>query len=221
MDANGLGNSTDSSKYWEDHYRRFNEFGPSDFAKNFAVKYTNQNSNIIELGCGNGRDALFLVEYCKNYTGLDISQTGISTARQKLENKKYHRQPQFHCADFTNTDFADFKDSKNLFYSRFTLHSITLEQQKNLFTNLLKLPAEKNVLVVETRTIYDELYGIGEEKDKDAFISDHYRRFINPGEIKSEIESNFEILEWIEGKDLARFEDENPYVLRFALKKRI
>ena len=220
MDSNSSQNSNDSSNYWETHYSAFNEYKPSDFAKTFAFKYLDKSTNLIELGCGNGRDALFLVAYCNRYVGLDISETGIKKAHQKLTTEKRNQNFQFVCRDFTNTDFREFMQDRNLFYSRFTLHSITNKQQNNLFFNFLKLPSDKNILVIETRTIYDELYGIGEKKDKDSFLSDHYRRFINPLEFKKFISQDFEIIEWEEGTDLARYREENPYVLRVALKRK-
>ena len=158
MDSNSSQNSNDSSNYWETHYSAFNEYKPSDFAKTFAFKYLDKSTNLIELGCGNGRDALFLVAYCNRYVGLDISETGIKKAHQKLTTEKRNQNFQFVCRDFTNTDFREFMQDRNLFYSRFTLHSITNKQQNNLFFNFLKLPSDKNILVIETRTIYDELY---------------------------------------------------------------
>ena len=68
-------------------------------------------------------------------------------------------------------------------YSRFSLHSLTLKEENNLIKNLSQ--SEKlEYIFIETRTIYDELYGVGRKMKKNEFFSDHYRRFIDPVEIK-------------------------------------
>ena len=211
--------SIETSNFWENHYSFFDEYKPSDFAKKFASRYVEDETNIIELGCGNGRDALYLIDLCMKYVGIDISKTGIQKALNKVQKENLIGKSKFICADFTTMDFSEYANSKNLFYSRFTFHSITYQQQETLISNFLKLPADKNILIFEARTIHDEFYGIGEEVEKNAYVSDHFRRFIDPLEVRKILQENFEILEWQEGKDLATYKEENPYVLRVALRK--
>ena len=38
--------------------------------------------------------------------------------------------------------------------------------------------------MIETRTIYDELFGKGFEVGKNGFITSQYRRFIDPKKLK-------------------------------------
>ena len=38
--------------------------------------------------------------------------------------------------------------------------------------------------MIETRTIYDELFGVGKKISENEYLTDHYRRFVNPIEIK-------------------------------------
>jgi len=45
------------SKYWEEFYKRFRITEPSDFAKFCKDKTT---AHVLDLGCGNGRDTLYL-----------------------------------------------------------------------------------------------------------------------------------------------------------------
>ena len=49
-----------------------------------------------------------------------------------------------------------------------------------IFQNKKKL----DFIFIETRTIKDELYGVGKKIGRHEFISSHYRRFIDTNEIK-------------------------------------
>ena len=72
------------------------------------------------------------------------------------------------------------------------MHSLTLKEENNLIKNLSQ--SEKlEYIFIETRTIYDELYGVGRKMKKNEFFSDHYRRFIDPVEIKK-LSKNFKII---------------------------
>ena len=71
------------------------------------------------------------------------------------------------------------------------------------------------------RTIYDDLFGQGKKLSKNEFVTSHYRRFINPIELRSEIKKSFTILEYKVAKGLAVYKNENPKVLRIIAKKRV
>jgi SAM-dependent methyltransferase len=70
--------------------KKFDEFGARkidiDFVFSFCKK---QNPFVIELGCGNGRDAVEICKRTENYTGIDVSHKLIEIARGTLPNKKF------------------------------------------------------------------------------------------------------------------------------------
>lgn len=73
-------------------------------------------------------------------------------------------------------------------------------------------------IFIETRTIYDELYGVGKKMKKNEFFSDHYRRFIDPKEIKIKLSKHFKIIYIKCKKNFAKHKNENPKVLRIVCK---
>jgi len=48
-----------------------------------------ENPKILEIGCGDGRDAKEIIEFTPNYTGIDISKELIKLARQHVPNGNF------------------------------------------------------------------------------------------------------------------------------------
>ena len=201
-------------KYWDKYYNDLKGvLKPSSFS-NYCKKFLkNYKGDIYDIGCGNGRDTIFFNKNKLNCIGLDQSSAVI-----KLNKKKFKKIKN----NFIKTNFVKFpyKSIKKNFsiYSRFTIHTINKKQEKILINKIKKL---KNLdyLFIEARTIYDELFGIGKKIGKNEYLTSHYRRFINPQELKKEIKKNFKIIEFKVSRGFAIFKKENPKVLRIIAKK--
>jgi tellurite methyltransferase len=188
--------NSDEIMYWSTFYKKFNETNPSNFAC-FIMQYLKEYTgdlNILDVGCGNGRDSYYLSSMY-NTTGIDVSIVPSST------NSKL----QFIQGDMISID----KSPYNLIYSRFTFHSITNEQQEQLIQSI----ADDTFLCIETRS----------SKDKDeyrTFGDDHYRNLTNMDYLIELLQKyNFTILYSIESKDVAVYKDENPTCIRIICKK--
>ncbi len=57
------------------------------------------NPSILEIGCGNGRDAEEIIKHTSDYLGIDISEKLVELARQKVPTGK------FEVADIENYSF--------------------------------------------------------------------------------------------------------------------
>jgi len=72
------------------HVKKFNEIGArvNDIKK--ACSYVDKiNPKIIEIGCGNGRDAMEIIKYTDNYLGIDLSREMIRLAQRNVPNAKF------------------------------------------------------------------------------------------------------------------------------------
>lgn len=200
--------------YWNNFYKKKHLISPSNFAKHVFKIKKKEIENIYEIGCGNGRDTIFFNKNKINCIGIDNSKIII-----KYNKKKFFKLKK----NFIYFDFCDFfrKKIKKKFsiYSRFTWHTIDYKQEKRLLNNLSK-QKNLNYLFIETRTIKDELYGRGKRVGKHEYLSTHYRRFIDPKLIKEKLLKNFSILFFKQGRNLAKFKKENPWVLRIIAKKK-
>ncbi|HED8437280.1 TPA: class I SAM-dependent methyltransferase [Campylobacter jejuni] len=104
--------------YWSAFYAKNQEpFEHSLFAT-FCLKYFKKDFSILELGCGNGRDALFFSKKGCKVKALDLCEDEIRFLNDNYKNENL----EFFCVDFCN--FLDDKKYDGI-YSRFTLHSIS------------------------------------------------------------------------------------------------
>lgn len=75
-------------KYWNEYYASNNNLlsTPSLFAREIFSKYMEKGKNVIELGCGNGRDSLYFARNGLYVTGIDSSQVAISQLCDKIND---------------------------------------------------------------------------------------------------------------------------------------
>lgn len=203
--------------YWNNFYKKVGSHkSPTNFAK-FILKskILKKKTTLFDLGCGNGRDTIFFIKNKINCIGFDQSKLVIK--KNKLENYKYKKN--FYVKDFSKINFDKFVTKKFSLYLRFSFHSINQHQEDNFFKNLYK-SSKLEFVFIEARTIFDPFYGKGTMVGNNAFISDHYRRFLDPEILKKKLSKKFDILFFKLGKNFAKFKNENPKVLRLCLKKR-
>lgn len=187
----------DDKNYWKKFYNSNETIKEcSDFCV-FIMDYFKTNEdiiNILDCGCGNGRDSY---ELSKKYNVIGIDSSGfVPSNRENLV---------FLCDDFVKVD----KSNYDLIYSRFTFHSITNEQHQ-LFLNTIK---QNSYLAIEARSIkglHDDVY----------FGKEHFRNYIDIDYLKQIlIKSKFEILLIEEGKGFAKYKEEDPICIRLICKK--
>lgn len=73
-----------------DHY---NEIGPryGDIDLAFADAGNPENAVVLEIGCGNGRDAAVIRQHTPYYTGIDTSEKMLAKAQQRLPDAHFEQ----------------------------------------------------------------------------------------------------------------------------------
>lgn len=71
--------------------KKFNKIGlrKDDIDRAFSFYNKPKYLNVIEIGCGNGRDAKYILKYTKNYTGIDISKEMIKLSKKFLPSANF------------------------------------------------------------------------------------------------------------------------------------
>ena len=207
-----------NKEYWEKYYtsQKTND-QPSGFAKFCVDKITREFGEIVDIGCGNGRDTFFFASCSIPCIGVDQTQAAIEKNRIKCSDLGLSAQ--FHQADFSTLDYDALIQGPFSIYSRFTLHAINSEEESKL---LGKIYSSKNLkyLLIEARTIRDELYGVGKNIGPHEFMTTHYRRFIDPDKLRAKLEKAFDIQYFQEAQGFSKTETEDPCLIRLIAKKR-
>ena len=205
--------------YWKEIYAKQSEGEqPSLFAQYIVDNYQIQNKSIIELGCGNGRDAIFFAN----------ANAGKVTAIDQCDNiieLLHHKFQKITNLEFKGMDFTclDNNIKYDMVYSRFTLHSISKEQENKVLHWAYINLNNAGKLCIEVRGQKNEIYKMGEpvSNEPDAFIlNNHYRRFVNFESLCKALQSiGFNIDFAAEQKGFAPFNGQNETYIRVIASK--
>jgi 2-polyprenyl-3-methyl-5-hydroxy-6-metoxy-1,4-benzoquinol methylase len=197
-------------RYWDEYYKK--DAAPS-FPSPFAGYVANKlrtKQNILEIGCGNGRDSKFFSSKGHHVTGLDRSGKAIELCKSLYSDESI----EFFFGEVT--DIVKTNNKKyDLIYSRFVIHAMSMDEELEMLKTSYQLLNENGQFFIECRSINDPLSNTGEILSHTERIEGHYRRFIILEELKQRlIQVGFEIIEAIESNGLANLEEEDPVVIR-------
>ena len=182
--------------YWSKFYSSNHTLEASNFCK-FVIEFFGKETrlNVLDAGCGNGRDSYALSNY-HNVLGLDTAEY----VPDSINNCSFDK------GDFCTYD----KSSFDVIYSRFTLHSITDEQQVEFLSSITR---KGSVVCIECRS----------DKDLDTVRvhgDDHFRNFVNFDRLFDLLNSmGFLVLTAVEDKGFAPYKGEDPVCVRFIAEK--
>lgn len=210
--------SKNNEKFWNKFYKKKLILDkPSNFAL-FILKFLKKNNTkIIDVGCGNGRDIFHFRKNKIDFFGIELSKSATKIIKKKLKNREEKNK-------IFNDNFVNFDYKKNIqgdfsIYSRFTWHSISKKSENIFLKKMARIPNLK-YLFIETRSDKDELCGVGKKISKNEFITDHYRRFINKNDLLKKIKKTFKIIYLKESKGFSKFKNEDPCLIRLIAKKK-
>jgi len=199
---------SENKEYWEGYYRDHRDpAAESPFAQ-FVSGFLSPGDHMYELGCGNGRDSVYFAKKGVNVTAFDQCSNEISYLNEQ------HGSPHL---SFESGDFTALgnRPKTNAIYSRFTLHSVTLEGERRALQWSYDTLEEGGRMYIEIRSVQDELCGQGEQVGENEYVTSHYRRFVTfDGFVERIKNAGFSILYQQEDKGLAPYGDDDPVVIR-------
>jgi len=207
--------TVDNTAYWNQYYKnRICSEEPSPFAQ-YVATLVEPGRRLVELGCGNGRDAVFFASQGLKVTALDMSREAVEQLRARdLPNAE------FICGDFVNSDVHQ-PESYDYAYSRFTIHSINQNQEQVLLNNLYRGLRTGGKLFIEVRGVNDPLFGRGKQVERNAYFYDnHYRRFIVLDELTDSLEKHGFRVEYAQERTgFAPYGNDDPPMIRVVAVK--
>lgn len=98
----------------------------------------NKNAKILDLGCGEGRDAIYLLDNGYDVLAIDYSQNAINKCNELSNNKYTENFKQFDLLKDLVNEKYDF------IYSIAVLHMFVLNKDRNKFLTFIKEHLNKN-----------------------------------------------------------------------------
>lgn len=196
--------NTHEQEYWTKFYqntiaRDDGYHTPSAFARWVQQRLSSDGSRrILDMGCGNGRDSLFLAAMGHSVTAIDAAF---------LPPEGYFEQAplSFHRGDMVSFDKGCFE----VFYMRFSLHSIPDSDQIKL---LRSLPTNSTIFL-ETRSDIDK-------SQHKVHAETHYRNYTNLScFLKMLSDLGFHVEYVKQSRGLAIWQTEDPMCIRIIAHK--
>lgn len=203
-------------EYWNKYYEESHDIEkPSLFAES-VIGLMTENRNLLELGCGNGRDSLYFIRHGINVTGIDASDTAI----KRLHAANSYGNAYFICDDFVCSSTI-FVEQFDYCYSRFSLHAINAEQESEVIKNIYRALKKGGRFFIEVRSVNDDIYGLGEKIAEDTYVYEgHFRRFVVKDELEHKLEqAGFCISYSEEKRGFAPYGESNPPIIRIIAEK--
>lgn len=205
------------TEHWRKFYReQAAPQEPSSFARH-VFERCGPGARLLEVGCGNGRDARFFADSGFAVTAVDTSDAAIELCRQThgaISGMTFLSGPLPAHADRINRDF-------DAVYSRFCLHAMTQDEEVDTLAAAARVLKRGGRLFIECRSINDPLARKGEVISPTERIHGHYRRFIVIDELKARVEaSGFRIRDAVELSGVAALGDDDPVVIRLIAERR-
>ena len=206
--------------YWDKFYKQVVVRVPSQFCVMVATEADNETC-MVEFGCGNGRDSLYFGKIGFNVCSMDLSREAVASCRLSagaagLQNISFEAGSIADETDVVSLISAarqKTKSGKITGYSRFVMHSIGDEQESNFLNHI-----SNNMQ--STETIFLE-YRSREDANLEKIFGGHYRRFVDTQELIKKATSHFgfKLNYRITGQGMARYKHEDPFVSRLILEK--
>lgn len=187
--------------YWDNFYSTNKIINKESSFANYVLQYIISNNikgKLIDVACGNGRDAKYF-----NINNIDV--VGIDQSIQ-LDDTSF----EFIKGDLFKHDYSKYR----MIYFRFVIHTLT-EFEFNAILDILK--RLNNVYIfIETRSTKNIT---DEEKSETFFKSsigeEHFRMLYSKKYLDDKL-SDFNIIESSEGR-YSKYGTDDPYCIRYIL----
>jgi len=185
----------DNLTYWNSLYSSKDFFGtgPTKLAKLAESLLDKKIMNILEIGCGQGRDAVFFSTLGHNVNGFDISINAVNYIKSIKESMKLENLNVFVHDVEKPLPFKD--DSFDFIYSNLALQFFDLDRLYQILENISSVIKKNSLFLFSTKKFGDKYYDFGKKINENAFeYKGITRYFYSENELRHLLSQKFEII---------------------------
>lgn len=215
-----------NQRFWDSYYQNQMQNKvwvetPSAFAL-FASERLKSSARVLDIGCGNGRDGLYLASLGCDVTFADYSSQALEVVAAAAEKRGLLvRTCCLSVASLPEiTEFQTVHSEHfDIVYARFFLHAIDEVAQKNLLDTAYHVLVKGGQFLLEYRC--SPLVREADPVELHYENGEHYRRLVDvPAFFNQAIEIGFDLTYTVTGHGLAAYRSEDPLITRCILTKR-
>ena len=208
----------DALRHWNEFYRsaaaKRLPTTPSPFVE-WVAERVEPGSGFLDVGCGNGRDTVWLAAQGHPVIGLDYAASARSSARGLARKTPGVTIESFNLQDLATVLRAGaryaFEDQPRNIHARFLLDAISASTRADFWRFASMVQRRGGRTFLEFR--------MHRSRHERTAFENHPRRYLKPGHVVEEIEAaGGRVVEQVEGRGLAPFENENPHVCRLVVR---
>ena len=130
------------------------------------VEVKRKVKRVLDLGCGNGRHAIYFAREGMESCGIDISSTAIEWAQDWAKREGFTID--FRVGDIANLPFPD--QHFDVVVSHGVLDHIPMEVAKKAVGEVARVLTSKGLFYFDLKSADDSDFAIGEEAGKNTFV---------------------------------------------------
>jgi cyclopropane fatty-acyl-phospholipid synthase-like methyltransferase len=176
------------------------------------IESSEHKGKALDLGCGDGRHALFLAKNGYNVTGVDISAVAIKKLKSIAKKEKLDSMLELHHSDAR--DFNYPTEEFDLVVSVTLFDHVPKKDVRPLFEKVAGSLKTEGVIFIKVHTVKDP--GKLNGSDRASELSWAIQHYFKAEELRSLLETEFKILKYSEYDDFDRSHGK-PHYHNFAI----
>ncbi len=195
----------DNKEFWNNIFKIKKEIRPSYdlwLDKYMDILKNAKEHHIIDLGCGNGGDTLYLTERGYKVIACDYSEEALRIVNKFLPEIRTIKM------DISNT-FPFDNDSAEIIIADLSLHYFDYETTKSIIKEIRRVLKPNGYIIGRVNSINDINYGAGNGKEieKNYYLTEEgHKRFFSEEDIRCYFEEF--IIEVCEEKSIMKYGNE-------------
>lgn len=180
---------------WNENWANWKEnYKPSPFAeKAFRLMKIKDMHDVLDLGCGKGRNSLYFAA-----NGMNVTATDISDEALKAIDALRHPKIRTVCADISATDFGE--ERYDAVFACLSLHYFGDAVTRKIIGEIHRSLRGGGLFFIRCKSVKDKAYGVGEKVGEDMYFDGWTRHFFRP-EYMTDILAGFETVAVCESEE--------------------